>query len=61
MAAVSVKAARAQLDQAQAALAQARVNLSQTVITSAVSGIVLSRNVEVGRTVSAACRRRRCS
>lgn len=53
VAAVSVKAAQAQLDQAQAALGQARVNLSHTVITSPVSGIVLSRNVEVGQTVSA--------
>jgi HlyD family secretion protein len=50
---VSVAAAQAQLDQAQAALEQARVNLSHTVIASPVSGIVLSRNVEVGQTVAA--------
>jgi HlyD family secretion protein len=50
---VSVAAAQAQLDQAQAALEQARVNLSHTVIVSPVSGIVLSRNVEVGQTVAA--------
>ncbi|MEZ5292354.1 MAG: efflux RND transporter periplasmic adaptor subunit [Vicinamibacterales bacterium] len=50
---VAVTSARAQLDQAQASLDQARVNLSHTVITSPVSGIVLSRNVEVGQTVSA--------
>jgi HlyD family secretion protein len=50
---VSVKSAAAQLSQAQAALEQARLNLSHTVITSPVDGIVLSRNVEVGQTVSA--------
>ena len=50
---VSVSAAQAQLDQAEAALQQARVNLSHTVIASPVSGIVLSRNVEVGQTVAA--------
>jgi HlyD family secretion protein len=50
---VSVKAAQAQLDQAQASLDQARVNLSHSVIASPVSGIVLSRNVEVGQTVAA--------
>ncbi|MGE0811808.1 MAG: efflux RND transporter periplasmic adaptor subunit [Vicinamibacterales bacterium] len=50
---VGVTSAQAQLDQAQASLDQARVNLSHTVITSPVSGIVLSRNVEVGQTVSA--------
>jgi HlyD family secretion protein len=53
VAAVTVKSAQAQLDQAQAALDQARVNLSHTVIASPVSGIVLSRNVEVGQTVAA--------
>jgi HlyD family secretion protein len=53
VAAVSVSAAQAQLDQAEAALQQARVNLSHTVIASPVSGIVLSRNVEVGQTVAA--------
>ncbi|HEX6163201.1 MAG TPA: efflux RND transporter periplasmic adaptor subunit [Vicinamibacterales bacterium] len=45
--------AKAQLTQAQAALTQAQVNLSHTVITSPTDGIVLSRNVEVGQTVSA--------
>ncbi|MCC7126686.1 MAG: efflux RND transporter periplasmic adaptor subunit [Acidobacteria bacterium] len=50
---VTVSAAKAQLDQAEAALQQARVNLSHTVIASPVAGIVLSRNVEVGQTVSA--------
>jgi HlyD family secretion protein len=45
--------ARAQLNQAQAALTQANVNLSHTVIRAPADGIVLSRAVEVGQTVSA--------
>jgi HlyD family secretion protein len=45
--------AKAQFTQAEAALKQAQVNLSHTVITSPTDGIVLSRNVEVGQTVSA--------
>lgn len=49
----SLTGARAQLTQAEAALTQAKVNLSHTVITSPTDGIVLSRNVEVGQTVSA--------
>ena len=49
----SVTSARAQLTQAQAALTQANVNLSHTVIKSPADGIVLSRAVEVGQTVSA--------
>jgi HlyD family secretion protein len=53
VAATALTGARAQLTQAQAALTQAKVNLSHTVITSPTDGIVLSRNVEVGQTVSA--------
>jgi HlyD family secretion protein len=49
----SVKSAEAQLLQAQASLDQSQVNLSHTIITAPVDGIVLSRNVEVGQTVSA--------
>ena len=49
----SLTGAKAQFSQAQAALTQAQVNLSHTVITSPTDGIVLSRNVEVGQTVSA--------
>lgn len=45
--------AQAQLTQAEAALTQTQVNLSHTIITSPTDGIVLSRNVEVGQTVSA--------
>lgn len=49
----AVKSAEAQLGQAEASLRQNQVNLSHTVITSPVDGIVLSRAVEVGQTVSA--------
>jgi len=49
----SLTGAKAQLTQAEAALTQAKVNLSHTVIASPTDGIVLSRNVEVGQTVSA--------
>jgi HlyD family secretion protein len=44
--------ARAQVVQAQASLQQARVNLGYTIIRSPTSGVVLSRNVEVGQTVT---------
>ena len=53
MARANLKASEAQLSQAEASLAQAKVNLSYTVIKSPVDGIVLSRNVDVGQTVSA--------
>ncbi len=53
VAAASLVGAKAQLSQAEAALTQAKVNLSHTVIASPTDGIVLSRNVEVGQTVSA--------
>lgn len=53
VAATSLTGAKAQFTQAEAALTQANVNLSHTVITSPTDGIVLSRNVEVGQTVSA--------
>lgn len=49
----SLKAAQAQVTQARAALNQNRVNLSHTVITAPVDGIVISRNVDVGQTVAA--------
>jgi HlyD family secretion protein len=53
MAKANLRAAEAQLTQSEASLAQAKVNLSYTVIKSPVDGIVLSRNVDVGQTVSA--------
>jgi HlyD family secretion protein len=41
------------LEQAQAALEQARVNLGYTKIVSPTDGVVISRNVDVGQTVAA--------
>lgn len=43
--------AAAQVDQARAALAQAKLNLQYTEIHAPVSGIVTTRNVEVGQNV----------
>ncbi len=48
----SVVSARAQVVQARASLDQARVNLGHTIIRSPTSGVVLSRNVEIGQTVT---------
>jgi HlyD family secretion protein len=48
-----VRAADAQVTQAGAAVAQAKVNLSKTVIASPIDGIVISRAVDVGQTVAA--------
>ena len=57
---VNVKSAEAQIRSAQASLTQARANLNQqevnlqhTIITAPIDGIVISRNVDVGQTVSA--------
>jgi multidrug efflux pump subunit AcrA (membrane-fusion protein) len=44
---------QAGIDQAQAALQEARINLAYTDITSPVDGVVVSRNVDVGQTVAA--------
>jgi HlyD family secretion protein len=49
----SVKSALAQVTQARASLNHNRVNLSHSVITAPVDGIVISRNVDVGQTVAA--------
>ena len=49
----SVKAAQAQVTQARGSLNQNQVNLSHSVITAPVDGIVISRNVDVGQTVAA--------
>ncbi len=51
--AAAVKSQEAQLGQAEAALRQSEVSLSNTIIRTPVDGIVLSRNVQVGQTVSA--------
>jgi HlyD family secretion protein len=48
-----VRSAAASVTQAKASLLQAQVNLSKTVITAPISGIVISRNVDVGQTVAA--------
>jgi HlyD family secretion protein len=48
-----VDAARGAVEQARAALHQAKVNLAYTSIVSPTSGVVISRNVDVGQTVAA--------
>jgi HlyD family secretion protein len=50
---VQIRSAEASLAQARAALRQAEVNLSKTIITSPIDGVVISRNVDVGQTVAA--------
>lgn len=52
-AAANVEVMQAQLDQAQATLASAELDLGYTTIYSPVNGIVVSRNVDVGQTVAA--------
>ncbi len=53
-AAANVEVLQAQLDQTQAALASAELDLGYTTIYSPVDGIVVSRNVDVGQTLAAA-------
>jgi HlyD family secretion protein len=48
-----LKADKARLAQAQANLQSAQVNLEHTIITSPISGTVISRNVDRGQTVAA--------
>jgi HlyD family secretion protein len=48
-----VVASQGALEQARAALHQAQVNLAYTAIVSPTSGVVISRNVDVGQTVAA--------
>jgi HlyD family secretion protein len=48
-----LEAARAQIKQAEAELESAQVNFDHTKITAPVTGIVISRNVDVGQTVAA--------
>lgn len=52
-AAAQVKSAEAQIVQARASLSQAELNLAKTVILSPIDGIVISRDVDEGQTVSA--------
>src|SRR5689334_2507270 len=49
----AVTAARGGVEQARAAQHQADVNLAYTTIVSPISGIVISRNVDIGQTVAA--------
>lgn len=49
----AVQAAQGALAQAQGSYRQAKTNLDYTTITSPVDGIVISRSVEVGQTVAA--------
>ena len=49
----ALQSADAQVVQARASLAQSQVTMTHTVIRSPTSGIVLSRNVEIGQTVTA--------
>lgn len=49
----NVRAAEAQVQQAEAALNSSQVNLDHTIICAPVDGIVISRNVDVGQTVAA--------
>ncbi len=48
-----IQVGQAQVDQAEAALASAGLDLGYTTIYSPVNGIVVSRNVDVGQTVAA--------
>jgi len=48
-----LKATRAQVDQKEAALYQARLDLEHTTIQAPVDGVVVSRAVDVGQTVAA--------
>ena len=48
-----LESARAQIKQAEAELELAQVNLDHTKISAPVTGIVISRNVDVGQTVAA--------
>jgi len=54
-----LRSSGANVTQARASLEQARVNLSKTVITSPINGIVISRDVDVGQTVAASLSRQR--
>jgi len=49
----SVESSKAQVAVAESQLAQAQYNLSKTVITSPIDGVVLARAVSVGQTVAA--------
>src|SRR5207245_8965256 len=48
-----LESARAQVEQKDAALKQAQVDLDHTTISAPVDGVVVSRQVDVGQTVAA--------
>lgn len=48
-----VEQAKASLAQSKAQLEQAKVNLANSIISSPIDGVVISRNVDVGQTVAA--------
>src|SRR6185369_13474313 len=48
-----VKASQAAVSQAAASVNQAQVDMTHTVITSPIDGVVVARNVDVGQTVAA--------
>jgi HlyD family secretion protein len=52
-AAAQVKASQAAVSQAAASLNQAQLDMTHTVITSPIDGVVIARNVDVGQTVAA--------
>lgn len=49
----TANSSRAQVQQAEAQIKQDRTNLGYTVITSPVSGVVISRQIDIGQTVAA--------
>jgi HlyD family secretion protein len=51
-AAADVAAALAKITQAEADVKNAEVNLSKTIITSPIDGVVIARNIDVGQTVA---------
>jgi HlyD family secretion protein len=53
MAEATLRSARAQGTQAQAAVNQAQLNKAHTIITAPIDGIVIGRSVDVGQTVAA--------
>ena len=53
LAEATVRSTRAQVVQADAAVNQAQLNLSHTVITAPIDGIVIGRSVDAGQTVAA--------
>lgn len=49
----NIELAKAEIDQAQSSVKSAQIDLSRTIITSPVNGIVIAKSVEKGQTVAA--------